>query len=309
MKFCHFLNVPFTGLGLYNGFRGNHWLKNRIQIFKQFVVPSLLNQTNKDFILWISWRHEERNNKQVKELKEWLHKNTNLNVVFTYSGIYFWDDKYSDDVARLRLINAIHRGMGELINVMPECDNVLMTIQPSDDCYENNAVKKIQNIFRNTDYQALTYKQGYICNYVTKEIAEYNPLTNPPFYTIKFPVEVFKDPLKHIEYANYKSHEYIGQKLKLGILKGRGFIVGCHGENISTFFDHPFKGKNLNEILYEPLNTMLIKRILSRFGLQNAPLLKIRKTWRGFLFTKIPHKVRRKLRYYLGELFYAKLYG
>ena len=37
-KFKHLIYCPFTGLGLYNGFRGNRWLKNRIKIFKEFVV-------------------------------------------------------------------------------------------------------------------------------------------------------------------------------------------------------------------------------------------------------------------------------
>src|SRR3990167_2742486 len=53
-KFIHFFACPFTGLGLHAGFRGNVWLKNRIHIFEQFVLPSLLlNQTNTDFILWV----------------------------------------------------------------------------------------------------------------------------------------------------------------------------------------------------------------------------------------------------------------
>ena len=71
-KMTHFLHVPWTGLGLYGGFRGNRWLKNRIQIFKQFVVPSLLAQTEQNFILWCAFRHEERDNPLVKELKKYL---------------------------------------------------------------------------------------------------------------------------------------------------------------------------------------------------------------------------------------------
>ena len=70
--FKHLLYVPFTGLGLYNGFRGNKWLKKRIQIFKQFVVPSLHAQINQNFIIWISWRPEEKNNHIVKEFYQYL---------------------------------------------------------------------------------------------------------------------------------------------------------------------------------------------------------------------------------------------
>jgi len=127
-KVTHLLHCPFTGLGLYNGFRGNRWLKNRIQIFKQFVVPSLLAQTNQDFILWVAWRHEERKNKQVLALKQYLDE-VGLKSVFTYHGIAFWDDKYPDDVARLRLVDALHGSMASLVDVITE-DTVLLTIQP-----------------------------------------------------------------------------------------------------------------------------------------------------------------------------------
>lgn len=299
----HFLMVPFTGLGLYGGYRGNKWLKNRIKVFKQFVVPSLLAQTNKDFILWVAWRFEEKTNEQVIELRRYLN-DLGLNVVFTFSGCPFWDDKYDDMVARERLINAVHGSLGDLMNIInPSSAHILMTIQPSDDCYDKDTVKRIQETFNdNTSIQAVTYKTGYICNYQTKELAEYVPATNPPFFTIKFPVEVFKDPLKHVEYTGpYKSHEYVGEKLNLKVLLEKGFLVGCHGENISTFFDHPFKK---NAISWPDREF-----ILGNFGLMNVPLLKINKTWRGYLFTKIPHYWRRKLRYYLGERFYARLYN
>ncbi len=79
LKIKHLMYVPFTGLGLYNGFRGNRWLKNRIEIFKQFVIPSLLNQTDQDFILWVSWRREEKNNPIIKEFKQYLENIASMN--------------------------------------------------------------------------------------------------------------------------------------------------------------------------------------------------------------------------------------
>lgn len=295
---AHFMYVPLLGLGLYGGYRGTHWLRNRIKIFKQFVVPSLLAQTSKDFILWISVRYEDRRNPQIQKLKEYLEGIKGFKTVFTYAGICFWDDKYEDIVARERLVNAVHGSIGELISVMGECDNVLITLQPSDDCYETTAVRRIQEMFeKDRQAQAITYTNGYICNYQTKEVAEYTPLTNPPFFTIKFPTEIFKDPMKHIEFTGpYKSHEYIGEKLELRKIIDRGYLVGTHGENISTFFDHPFK------------KSLVDNKVLRKFGLSDVEPLKIRKTWRGYLYSKLPHMIRRKLRYYLGERFYARLY-
>jgi len=301
-KITHFLYTPFTGLGLYGGYRGSRWLRNRIKIFKQFVIPSLLSQTSKNFTLWISWRHEDRNNSQVKELKEYLDNIKEFKSVFTYCGVCFWDDKYPDNIARARLAEAVHGSLADLFEPIGVTDYVYMTIQPSDDCYHKEMVEQIQSAFEKMpDIQALGFKRGYMMNYQTKELAEYNPKTNPPFFTIKFPTPVFIEPFKHIDYTGpYKSHEYLGDKLKLGLIEQRGFIVGCHGENISTHFNHPFKGATLE--------TWLRDKVLEEFGLNKIQPLKLKLSIRKILMRKLPHGWQRKLRYLFGEKFYAIIY-
>ena len=304
-KVAHFLHVPFTGLGNYSGYRGANWLKNRIKIFKQFVVPSLLQQTKKDFILWVAWRREEKNNSQVIELKEWLDT-TGIKSVFTYSGIAFWDDKYDEVTARVRLLDALHGSMGALINVMGEADTVLLTIQPSDDVYDKRAVEGVRHVLSTTDNQAFGFSKGYIMDYQIGKLAEWNPKTNPPFYTIKFPRDIFIDPLKHAEYTAIKedcgqykagtpipSHEYVGKALKYAYVDERGFLVGTHSDNISTIFKHPYAGEQFSgEERYN---------ILKNFGLQDLPLLKVKFSLRKKLMRKLPHKVLRKLRFLAGE--------
>ena len=305
----HFLYVPFTGLGLYGGHRGSRWLRNRIKIFKQFVVPSLLNQTNQNFTLWISWRREERGNSDVVGLKNFLDEH-GLESVFTYSGICFWDDKHPDEVARERLMSALHGSLAEVVNYVGDVDDVLMTIQPSDDLYEKEMVAKTQEALK--DSQAVGYKHGYIINYLTKEIREYNPSTNPPFFTIKFSKEDFIDPFKHAQHTAikqdvgkykagtpYPSHEYLKDVFGVAhkYLEGRGFTVGCHGENISTHFNHPYGGD------------MVSQETLETFGVHNVEPLKIRISVRKWIMRKLPHNWQRKLRYWFGEKLYARFYN
>lgn len=301
-KVTHFLYTPFTGLGLFLGHRGKRWLRNRIQIFKQFVVPSLLAQTNKEFTLWISWRFEDRDDLSIKALESWLQER-GLKTVFTYSGVCFYDDKYSDNVAYDRLVDAIHNSLGELHNVMGEADTILMTIQPSDDLYDKHTVDGLQRTFREVpDLQAVGYTQGYVMDYTKGTLAEWNPNTIPPFFTIKFPRETFIDPLKHVEYTGpYKSHEYIADKLRFGTIKDvRGFLVGTHGENISTTFNHPFTGR---EHAGEERD-----RVLDLFGIRDVPPLVARTSWRRALMRRLPHGWQRKLRYWAGERFYQRIY-
>jgi hypothetical protein len=129
-------------------------------------------------------------------------------------------------------------------------------------------------------------------------LKEYNPKTNPPFFTIRFPKDVFIDPLKHLKHTGpYKSHEYIPDHMKYAHLDGRGFIVGTHGENVSTHFNHPYGGADIP------------KDMLSEFGLGMVEPIKIRYSIRKQLMRKLPHRVQRKLRYIFGEKFYSKLYN
>lgn len=301
MKITHFLYCPLTGLGLYGGHRGRRWLRNRIKIFKQFVVPSLCAQTSKNFILWISVRHEDRFDSDILELKTYLQTITEFRTVFTHAGVCFWDDKYPDEIAKKRLAEAIHDSVAELFDqaALGACDYVYMTIQPSDDVYHKEFVQQIQTLFLyKPEWQALGFTKGYIANYLTLEVAEYNPNTSPPFYTIKFPTPIFIEPYKHIQYSGpYKSHEYVPDKLKFGRIEQRGFMVGCHGENISTHFNHPFKG------------AVVSRETLNEFGLGGALPLKLKISLRKALMRRLPHGWQRKLRYWFGERCYARIYN
>lgn len=312
--------VPFVGLGLYGGWRGNRWLRNRIKIFKQFVIPSLLNQTNRNFTIWISFIPELKNNPLVNDLGLYLNA-LGLDHVFTYSGVCFYDDKYPPEQARKRLMEALHDSLPTLINKIGEVDLVYMTIQPSDDCYRKNTVALIQDFFaKGTLSQAIGFKHGYIMDYKAKSLAEYNPNTNPPFYTIRFPKAIFVDPFKHLEYTSIKndgqpkisagkyepgtplpSHEYVGDCFLYTQYEYRAFLVGTHGENISTIFNHPFKGR-----LIEGQDEYF--GLLNEFGLLRVEPLKIKISLRKRLLRLLPPNIQRKLRYIFGEKFWNRIY-
>jgi hypothetical protein len=255
-------------------------------------------QTSQNFIVWVGWRPEERTNKHVIALLNYLENKFGMGrVVFTYGGLCFWDDKYEDSVAHERLVMALHKSLSDLINYVTE-DTVLMTIQPSDDCYRKDMVSTMQNLLNGPTYDAVGYTKGYLMNYTTGELKEYNPKTNPPFFTIKFQKEVFIDPFKHMKHTGpYKSHEYVPDFLRYAPFNERGFIVGTHGENVSTHFNHPYGGLDVP------------KEILSDFGLGDVKPIKIRYSIRKALMRKLPYRVQRKLRYIFGEKFYSKIYN
>ena len=235
--------VPFTGLGKID--RGDEWLKRRIEIFKKYVLNALCNQSNLHFTLWLSWRPEDKHNPIVTEFYRHLNQVRAMSPVFTYDGLCFWDDKYSDKEAYKKLYENLKRTLPHLKQHVDHADEVLLTIQPSDDMYLSNAAQDIQE----ADFgeaKAIGWEKGYIINYATKEIAEYNPDTIPPFFTIRFPKETFLDAEEHMKWTMaYHSHEEV---VKLGFkpLEGRGFVVGTHGSNISTTWN-TYRGKILSK--------------------------------------------------------------
>lgn len=256
----HLLYVPFTGLGLKNGFRGNTWLKNRIDVFKKFVLPSLLHQSERNFTLWVQWRPEEEGNPLVMELQQTLQSIRDFPFIFTYNGLCFEDDKYDRPTSLERLQSNLTRTLPYLQPVVAKEETVLMTLQPSDDIYLSHVVKTIQETAAKLDTSkphSLGYKEGYMMNYRTLELAQYarhdwktddtstyQTNTIPPFFTVVFPRSIFLDPEAHMKWTGpYRSHEYIGDHTTYHPLDGFGFIVGTHGENISTTWHHRYKGK------------------------------------------------------------------
>jgi len=78
-------------------------------------------------------------------------------------------------------------------------------------------------------------------------------------------------------------------------LDERGFLVGTHGENVSTYYNHPFKGR-------------IVDGVLNDFGLQDVKPLKLPISIRKKIMRHLPYRVQRKLRYWFGELIYTKIY-
>lgn len=313
MKTTFLAWTPFTGLGAYGGFRGNRWLRNRIKIFKQFVIPSMMNQTDRDFVHWVAWRPEERNNPYVKQLEIYMKSLPDYPFVFTYGGLCFWDDKYDDATARVRLTMALHKTLPVLGDVISENDDeVQVLLVPSDDIYEKNVVRDFKEKFKEfPECQAIGFRRGYICNYNTLEILQYDPNTNPPFFCARFPREVFLDVYKHLEYISmkndegkykkgtpYPSHEYIPNAFLHMILAfDRGFMVGTHGENISTHFNHPFGGRRMEAT------------VLNDFGIGRANKLALPLSLRKYIIRRLPYRWQRKLRYLLGEKLFQRFYN
>lgn len=256
MSKTHIIYIPFTGVGT-NRILTDDWLKDRIEIFKNYTLKSLLNQTNRDFVLVLSFRLEEQANSEVEKLY-WDIKTFGIEVIFTYDGLIYFDDKNEENNKTLEY--RLKRTLPQLFYQAE--DFIYLTRIDSDDLFHKDVVQLIQD--QEPNVKALTLQNGYVYNKDSKEVAEWNPLTNPPFHTVIFPRDVFFDAQRHIDwYEGFKSHEDIARLPHKVLWRGgnrmdRLYMVFTHNPamHISTTFEHPFKGR-------------LVNIDLSEFGLDN----------------------------------------
>lgn len=262
--------IPFTSVGLHGGMRGQKWLKERIEIFKNYTLKSLLNQEAKGFLTWFWFRPEERNNPLVKELDEYL-TNINFAHIFTFHGLMYHDDKFTNfnlktiirnmammgwDCLRYKqwkspieilrhsfsnknktLLSRLDKALYELRQRLPKgIDWIYLTRIDSDDMFHKDVMKLIQGQLPQEN-RALIFEKGFILNKQTGQVADWTPTTCPPFWTIIFPFYMFFNPVYHLNYyKNYRSHESIPQIFDIVKLPDDNYLYLTHGKNISTYW-------------------------------------------------------------------------
>jgi hypothetical protein len=267
----HLIYTPFTGLGLHNGFRGDDWYKYRIEHWKNYTLRSLKNQTNKNFIYWISFRPEERENPLTQEIVRELEK-CEFKSVLTFEGLCFYDDKFDD---KQPLLNRLRRTLPELKELIGNNKYVYMTILASDDMYHKDAVADIQKEeFR---YQgSLNHAVGYVYSTKTKKLAVWQPPfpeKNPPFDTLMFPTEIFLDSIKHLNYSGpYKDHWQVTKIFNWKRMKDFHYCVLVHEQNISTHWRviEMRNWKAMARMLLTPYNWIrLFQRIVGKVKWKN----------------------------------------
>ena len=280
LKFAHIILIPFTGVGLNGGFRGDEWFAHRIKIFKEYTAKSLLNQSNRQFLLWLTFRPQEEGHPYLKGLGTWLGEQK-LPTLMTFEGLPYHDDKFSRGIKNKlwnfarsirqsyrerkpvfiqaffelftdknkTLPQRLEKSLFKIQSIQPFRDTsyIFLSRIDSDDMFHKDYAKKVQEFYPFEG--AIVCKNGYIYNAQTKELAEWNPETNPPFHTIIMRSSTFFNPIAHIQFYNgYKSHEDIPKVAKvLKVLEGNNYCVTVHGKHISTTFNHPFKGKSIIE--------------------------------------------------------------
>lgn len=119
------------------------WMSNRMWLFENFCLPSVINQTNKNFT-WLLYFDTTTSDNFKKLITEITQNYTNIKVF------------YIDGMPNFK--NEIQ----EYISENTKNASYLITSRiDNDDCIHKNFIEEVQKKFRNQDYQAIDIIQGY----------------------------------------------------------------------------------------------------------------------------------------------------
>lgn len=194
------------GVGVGDYFRDDKWYAERIEIFKNYTLKSLINQENRNFALWLTFRPVDEHNRLTKELADYL-KSVKMEYVMTFDGLPYWDDKFSKGF-KIKIKNCLRvlrgcfrnnkwnellpsiwkvlfkdknstlqerigKSVDKIKKYFSDVDIIYLTRIDSDDMFHKSAIKEIQSA--PFESEALVFDKGYIYNKDTNQLAEYNP--------------------------------------------------------------------------------------------------------------------------------------
>ena len=202
MGLKHFLIIPFNA-----GSKDLEWLKHRIQFFRAFTEPSIVNQTNKNFIS--VFLIDPSTPKEIKSLLEGLG--------ILYEMETFW-------AVQREAEEEVNPEFSEFLKNLCDFDEWIVTSRvDNDDGLALDFIEKTQELFREKE-EFIIYPNGLM--WVGGKHFEKRTVS-PPFGTL---VELTR-PIKTVFYINHgsipkKDHQSYGDKLM--------WIHTYHGKNLAT---------------------------------------------------------------------------
>lgn len=143
-----------------------HWMKERVNIFRKFCLPSISNQTNNNFEWFV-----------------YLDTNTSMYYKKVFATLrekykYFHPKYVSDEQAMFENLKSYiqkHRGTDVKYVITARIDN--------DDCLHKNAIDIMQKNFNNQKCEVFHFRNGYtLAIYPKKLFTRYADSIYPPFY-------------------------------------------------------------------------------------------------------------------------------
>jgi hypothetical protein len=238
MNYSHFIITQFNlrNFPLSNNNDFDNWLRwtrNRILLFKEYCLPSIINQSCKEFT-WLIYF----DNDTPQEF------NGFLNELKSFSFISICYCKGIEDFKK-NYINEVKARTGGSV------EWIITTRIDNDDCIHKDAIKAIQGCFVEKHKYLISLASGYVLNISDRTLSHYfYPMS--PFISL---IEIADNNIKgvfekgHTEWNSLRLFifkeiwlEYFNKRGRRSrfLLKKPLWIQTFHGENVSNSFYRGF---------------------------------------------------------------------
>jgi len=244
-KVLHIIGNEFTR----NIQHPDSWWDYRLNIYEQFCLNSIKNQSNKNFVILMSidWVSE--------------HIQNRIKIILDKSNL-----KYI-------LRNVKETSISEsLKDYSKEYDTIYYTRIDSDDLFHKDVIDIIQKS-NYTDRRALIFQKGYCYDCKENRLRHYF-MPSPPFSTIIYPMKIFLDEQKQQIYKNFKSHDTLIYAMAYKILPENKFIVNVHDTNRITKYTNNIE-MPAKYIEKQEIDADMIDFILKDFNINSNTYKKI----------------------------------
>ena len=226
VNFKHFLITHFNllnfPLGITDSEQWIKWTRDRIQLFKTYCLPSLLNQTNKKFT-WLIY-FDKQTPAEFTPFIEELRSYDFIKPCFA-DGFDGFGNQYMNEIKEL-------------------CQNyqwVITSRIDNDDCFDKDAIDTIQRNFRTSDEYLISLTSGYTLDTNSKTLSHYYYPMSPFISMVE---NLGKPVLKGIWYTAHSKWDDLRFSVRKVLLKKNSksiFIIDkphwlqiLHGSNIAN---------------------------------------------------------------------------
>jgi len=259
-----------SGIVLTEAFVNYRW-----DFFLQYTYPSLVNQTFRDFEIWVicGWRHRGITGNIH------CHPNTRIKIIYPVpvdpSLSTVIGDTFTIAPKWKRRPTLMIKEFGE-----QTADYLAITRIDSDDLFREDAMYEIAEMSAGMTRSGYPERirllfREYIYWDMINHFISFQRWENPPFYTHIFPKEIYQD-WDRLQHEHFNNHRYMGGGREIGLTPNK-VLVTYHEQNIARIkrgkdIDHYTKTK-LDEFREKGFkierNPTIMDQHLQKFNVRN----------------------------------------
>lgn len=248
MQYVHYVitrfNIPSSGWQHDKNnkiVRDEAWYEKRIALFEQFTLPSMINQTCKNFV-WLVYFDTNSPDMLKERIEQWKCECVNFKPCYSDNYDKWQFQELSDYI---KLDN-------------PQSDYIITTRIDNDDAFYNSAVEEIQLAFVPHDNVIIDLPNGYCYNTHSYLFSKYTFISSP------FLSYIEDGSKSHIDTVYREGHPAWKGKAEFVSINKRMWIQVIHDSNIANS-QHGIICYNPECELFIGQNNLKIRSILTIF--------------------------------------------